>query len=302
MSTHQRIWVGIDAGKAHHWAVAVDHEGRRLLSRKVVNDEDVILELIGAAGELGVEVRWAVDISSRPSALLLALLLGHDQPVVYIPGRTVNRMSGAFRGDGKTDAKDAHVIAETARLRPDFRELALSPELVGELDLLTSHRRDLTADRARMVNRLRDLLVGICPALERVFAYTSRPGLVLVTGFQTPAARRRIGVQRLTDWLARRNVRHAADVAERAVTAGKSQHTALPGRAARGRPGRRARPADPGPGRARHEPRSGDHHGAGRRRTRRDHPVATRQRPLRPRPRRGRTPPSAVSHRRPFTR
>ncbi|WTQ46937.1 IS110 family transposase [Actinacidiphila glaucinigra] len=28
MSTsHKRIWVGIDAGKGHHWAVAVDADG-----------------------------------------------------------------------------------------------------------------------------------------------------------------------------------------------------------------------------------------------------------------------------------
>ena len=29
-------------------------------------------------------------------------------------------MSGAYTGEGKTDAKDAHVIAETARLRRDL--------------------------------------------------------------------------------------------------------------------------------------------------------------------------------------
>lgn len=62
LSTPQRVWVGVDAGKAHHWAVAVDHEGHRVLSRKVANDEAAILELIGAAGELAAELRWAVDI------------------------------------------------------------------------------------------------------------------------------------------------------------------------------------------------------------------------------------------------
>ncbi|MGW8439382.1 IS110 family transposase [Nocardiopsis sp. NPDC055879] len=229
MSTHQRIWVGIDAGKGHHWAVAVDADGNKLLSRKVVNDEAEILDLIADVCGLADELRWAVDISSRPSALLLALLLGHGQEVVYIPGRTVNRMSGAFAGDHKTDAKDAQTIAETARMRSDFRPLELAPDLVGELALLTSHRANMTGDRVKMINRLRELLVGICPALERAFEYRKRPGLVLVSGYCTPAGLRRMGVGRLTAWLAKREVRNASYFAEKAVEAAKAQTTSLPG-------------------------------------------------------------------------
>lgn len=52
---------------------------------------------------------------------------------------------------------------------------------------------------------------------------------MLLTGYQTPAAIRRIGAKRLTDWLARRKVRNAHDFAERAIAAASSQHTALPG-------------------------------------------------------------------------
>jgi transposase len=226
---HQRIWVGIDAGKGHHWAAAIDGEGDRLLSRKVLNDEAGILALIAAALEIADEVRWAVDISSRTSSLLLTLLLAHGQPVVYIPGKTVNRMSGAYRGEGKTDAKDARIIADLARMRQDFRPVEPSVEMTCELQLLIGYRRDLIADRVRMINRLRDVLIGICPALEAAFDYSKRPGLILLTGYQTPGALRRIGVKRLTTWLARRRVRNAEDCAEIAVQAATSQHTALPG-------------------------------------------------------------------------
>ncbi len=230
MSTkHQLIWVGIDADKGHHWAVAIDSDGERLLSRKVLNDEDAILALLADVLELAGEVRWAVDISSRPSALLLALLLAHGQPVVYIPGKTVNRMTGAYRGEGKTGAKDARVIADLARLRRDFRPIAPSVALTSELQLLVGYRRDLIADRVRLINRLREVLVGICPALERAFEYRKHPGLVLLTGYQTPAAIQRMGVKRLADWLARRNIRTAVVFAERAFQAAASQHTALPG-------------------------------------------------------------------------
>ncbi|WP_443333147.1 IS110 family transposase [Streptomyces sp. CB03234] len=226
----ERIWVGIDAGKGHHWAVAVNADGETVFSQKVLNNEDEILQLIATACEAGGEVRWAVDISGRASALLLALLIAHSQQVVYVPGRTVNRMSGAYRGEGKTDAKDALVIADTARMRRDFAPLATPPELVSELQLLTAHRADLIADRVRLLNRLRDLLLGICPALERAFDYSGSKGsLVLLTGYQTPAALQRIGIKRLTTWLERRMVHSAADVAARAVEAAQTQQTALPG-------------------------------------------------------------------------
>lgn len=202
-----------------------------MFSRKVDNDETEILQFIAAACETADEVRWAVDVSGRASTLLLALLVAHGQQVVYVPGRTVHRMSGAYRGEGKTDAKDALVIADTARMRRDFAPLGIPDETVATLRLLTAHRADLIADRVRLINRLRDALVGICPALERVFDYSAAKGpVVMLTEYQTPAALRRNGVKRLTTWLERRKVRGADDVAARAVEAAQSQTTALPGR------------------------------------------------------------------------
>ncbi|MEU4955818.1 IS110 family transposase [Streptomyces lavendulae] len=229
-TTHARIWVGIDAGKGHHWAVAVDADGESVFSTKVINDEAQILALIETARERAGEVRWAVDISGRASTLLQALLVAHGQQVVYVPGRTVNRMSGAYRGEGKTDAKDARVIADQARMRRDFAPLDTPPELVTTLRVLTNYRADLIADRVRLINRMRDLLVGICPALERAFDYSAAKGpVVMLTEYQTPAALRRIGAKRLTTWLERRKVRSAAEVAARAVEAAQSQQIALPG-------------------------------------------------------------------------
>lgn len=171
--SRSRVWVGIDVGKAHHWAVATDETGRQVWSRKIVNDEAEILDAIAAALDLAEHVSWAVDINGTASALLLALLAAHGQEAVYVPGRTVNTMTGGYRGEAKTDAKDAYVIAETSRLRRDFAPVQVNAQLVAELALLTGHRTDLVADRVRMINRLRDVLTGVFPALERAFATPS---------------------------------------------------------------------------------------------------------------------------------
>ncbi|MFE1988138.1 IS110 family RNA-guided transposase [Streptomyces mirabilis] len=229
--TEQRahIWVGIDVGKAHHWAAAVDDTGSTLWSKKIDNDQSAILIALGEILDLAAEVRWAVDITGTSSALLLALLAAHGQQAVYVPGRTVNRMAAAYRGEAKTDARDAYVIAEAARHRRDFATIDVPAQLAADLALLTSHRSDLAAERVRMLNRLRDVLTGMFPALERAFDYPAHKGaLILLTGYQTPAAIRRRGRARLSAWLANRNVRGAEAVAATALEAAETQQTSLP--------------------------------------------------------------------------
>ncbi len=99
-------WAGIDVGKGHHWVCLIDESGSTLWSRKVVNDEAAILEAIGEVLSRAQQVSWAVDITGTSSALLLALLAAHGQQATYVPGRTVNRMSTAYIGEAKTDARE----------------------------------------------------------------------------------------------------------------------------------------------------------------------------------------------------
>jgi transposase len=106
-----KAWAGVDAGKEFHWAHLLDASGRELLSRKVENDEADISKLIDEVLFLAEEVLWAVDQPGGGAALLLALLRERNQRVLYIPGLSVDRARDAYRGESKTDARDAHVIA-----------------------------------------------------------------------------------------------------------------------------------------------------------------------------------------------
>lgn len=227
------VWVGIDVGKRFHHAVAVDTEGTVVWSHRVSNDQAAITELIGRTIDTASDVRWAIDLTSAAAALLLALLLATEQPVIYVPARVVNRMSDAFAGEGKTDAKDAHVIAQTARMRRDLTRLAVPEELIVELNLLTRHREDLTADWVRGVNRLRGLLTGVFPALEAALDYTTSTALTFVLEYCTPEAIHRASHTDLTTHLATHRVRadRAASVVRKARAAADAQTAALPGQA-----------------------------------------------------------------------
>jgi transposase len=153
--TGKKLWVGIDVGKQFHHACAVDERGATVFSRKVKNRQGAIEELItrtvakAGAGAVGGEVTWALDMTSGSASLLVALLVATGQPVRSVPGRLVNRMSGAFTGEGKTDAKDARTIAETARLRSDLAPVTVPDQVVGDLQVLTARRDDLMADWVR---------------------------------------------------------------------------------------------------------------------------------------------------------
>ena len=224
------VWAGIDVGKTHHWVCVVDNDGATLLSAKIGNDENEIDAVIAKVTALAGQVDWALDIIGTPSALLLALLSRAGQQVRYASGRVVAAMSAAYTGEGKTDAKDAHVIAETVRLRRDLTVVDQATDLACNLGLLTAHRADLIADRVRLVNRLRDLMTNVFPALEREFDYSSCKGaLVLLTGYAAPDRLRRIGEARLAGWLRARRVRGYAQLAARAVAAARAQQVALPG-------------------------------------------------------------------------
>lgn len=169
------------------------------------------MALIRGAYSHARQLVWAVDIIGSPSALLLALLGRADESVRYASGRVVAAMSAAYAGEGKTDAKDAYVIAETARLRRDLSVIDTDTDLVRNLAVLTGHRADLIADRVRMINRLRDLMTSVFPSLERAFDYSSQKGaLVLLTGYATPDRIRSMGQARLSDWLRHRHVRGSA--------------------------------------------------------------------------------------------
>jgi transposase len=228
----QQLWAGVDAGKSDHYCVVIDADGQRLLSQRVANDEAVLVELIDEVMALadGGEVAWAIDLNGGGAALLITLLFGRDQRLLYIPGRIVYHASGGYRGDGKTDAKDAVVIADQARMRRDLQPLRVGDDIAVELRILTGRRTDLVADRTRAINRLRAQLLEYFPALERAFDYsTSKAALILLSGYQTPDGLRRTGTTRLAAWLRKRKARNADAVAATALEAAHAQHTMVPG-------------------------------------------------------------------------
>lgn len=225
-----KLWAGIDAGKREHHCIVIDETGKKLLSERVDNDESTLLGLIATVVDLagGDPVTWATDLNAGGAALLISLLADNGQDLLYIPGRIIHHASATYRGDGKTDAKDAAIIADQARMRRDLQPVRHGDQTSTDLQLLTSFRTDVMCDRVRTINRLRAVMLEYFPALERAFDYSkNKAALVMLSTYQTPDALRRIGRTRLQAWLKARGCRNSAGVAGKALNAADAQHTTL---------------------------------------------------------------------------
>src|SRR3712207_2201155 len=161
------------------------------------NDEADLSKLIDDTLPLAEEVIWAVDQSGGGAALFIALLWERNQRVLYVPGLSVDRARDAYRGESKTDARDARVIADQARMRSDLSQLKSGEQEIVELELLLARRRDLITDQSRTITRLREALLSLFPALERALDLNCKGPLTLLTHYQTSEKLRRAGRKRV---------------------------------------------------------------------------------------------------------
>lgn len=136
-----RFWVGFDVGKAFHWVCVLDDAGDVVLSRRVEAREWDLETCCEEIAALGGDRKVGTDLLGGPATLLEAALLEQGERVFHLPGMAVNRARDAYRGESKSDAKDARVIADQLRMRwSSLQEIRSSDEESAELRALVSHR------------------------------------------------------------------------------------------------------------------------------------------------------------------
>jgi transposase len=162
------VYLGLDVGKGEHHAVGLDPTGTRLHDAPLPNTEPklrAMFDKLAKHGPLLVVVDQPATIGALPVAVARAC--GHQ--VAYLPGLAMRRIADLYPGNAKTDARDAFIIADAARTLPHtLRQINLDDDALAELDVLIGYDDDLAAEATRISNRIRGLLTGIHPALERV--------------------------------------------------------------------------------------------------------------------------------------
>jgi transposase len=200
MSNGFGVFLGLDVGKGAHHAVGLGPDGKRLHDGPLPNSEPrlrTLLDKLATHGPLLVVVDQPATIGALPVAVARAA--GHQ--VAYLPGLAMRRIADLYPGRAKTDARDAFIIADAARSLPHtLRPVDVGDHALAELEVLVGFDDDLAGEATRLTNRIRGLLTGIHPALERAIGprVTHPAVLEILSRCGGPAGIAKAGRRKLT--------------------------------------------------------------------------------------------------------
>lgn len=193
------MFCGIDVARQTHHTVALDRRGNRLADRPLPNAEP---DLVALFDDLEGHGRVLVVVDQLASIGALAIAVAHARgiTVAYLPGLAMRRIADLYPGESKTDARDAHVIADAARTLPHaLRRVGPDEQTTVELSVLAGYDADLAAESTRLTNRLHDALLHVHPALERLLGrhFRRRGVLALLAATGTPQSIAALGKRRI---------------------------------------------------------------------------------------------------------
>ena len=225
------MFCGLDVGKGEHHACALDATGAKLHDRVLPNDEAALVEVFTRLSTHG-PVLVVVDQPASIGALSIAVARKLGIDVAYLPGLAMRRIADLHPGEGKTDARDAYVIADAARtMAHTLRRVGTDDETLAGLSVLAGYDDDLAAQSTRLTNRLRDALLHVHPALERLLGnHLDRGGVQdLLAAAPTPAALRALGAEGITAVMRPRSPRLAKTLPAKILAALDAQSVTVPG-------------------------------------------------------------------------
>lgn len=182
------IWIGIDAHKRVHQAVALSADG--VLAQKVIaNTATGWTELLRWASSWPERI-WAVEGSGSLGRGVAQFLAVRGERVHEVNPRWTARRRRGLRRPGKSDVLDAQAVARL--LREEGESLPLvQPETVAtaSLQLWSRVRDDLVLDMTRLRNRLHALLLICDPEYKRVIrSLRSRTGIQAARTYTAPGS------------------------------------------------------------------------------------------------------------------
>ncbi|TDP88809.1 IS110 family transposase [Labedaea rhizosphaerae] len=234
MSSDFGVFLGLDVGKQAHHAVGLAPDGKRLHDAPLPNTEPKLRALFAKLAQHGT-LLVVVDQPATIGALPVTVARAAGHQVAYLPGLAMRRIADLYPGQAKTDARDAFVIADAARCLPHtLRPVDVDDDTLAELDVLVGFDDDLAGEATRISNRIRGLLTGLHPALERAIGpKISHPAVLeILSRCGGPAGIRKTGRRKLTAIAKAHAPRMGERLVEAITTALAEQTVTVPGTAA----------------------------------------------------------------------
>ena len=180
------LWIGIDAHKRIHQAVALSVDG--VLAQKVIANTAVGWTALIQWASAWPERVWAVEGSGSLGRGVAQFLARNGERVHEINPRWTAQRRRGLRRPGKIDALDAQAVARLLREEGDSLPLVQAEDpLVASLQLWSRLREDLVLDMTRLRNRLHALLLLCDPEYRQVIrSLRSRRGVQAARTYTAP--------------------------------------------------------------------------------------------------------------------
>jgi len=182
------IWIGVDAHKQVHLAVAINSEGVQG-ERRIPNTAVAWAALLAWARQWPERI-WAVEGAWSLGRGLAQYLATQGERVHEVNGRWTAARRRGMRTPGKSDRLDARSVATLLR-----EEAATLPRVYAEDDALAQvqlwsrTQAELTKDLTRLMNRLHELLLQCDPEYKTTLpALTTKAAIAALKSYQAPGA------------------------------------------------------------------------------------------------------------------
>ena len=180
------IWIGIDAHKRVHQALALSADG--VLGQKTVANTAIgWTELLRWASAWPERI-WAVEGSGSLGRGVAQFLAGRGEQVHEVNPRWTAQRRRGLRRPGKSDVLDAQAVARLLREEGDSLPLVQAETVISaSLQLWSRLRDDLVLDMTRLRNRLHALLLLCDPEYKHVIrSLRSRIGIQAARTYTAP--------------------------------------------------------------------------------------------------------------------
>ena len=182
------IWIGVDAHKVVHEAIAIDQAGV-VGQRRLANTPSAWAELLAWAQQWP-ERTWAVEGAWFLRRGLAQYLARAGERVHEVNGRWTAARRRGMRTPGKNDRLDARSVATLLR-----EEASTLPRVYAEEDdqasvqLWSRTQAELTKDLTRLMNRIHELLLQCDPQYkDHLPVLTTKAAIAALQTYTAPGA------------------------------------------------------------------------------------------------------------------
>jgi len=169
MTDQKRWYVGVDWASESHHVFLTDADGRKIAERGFKHGGEGLTEmaawLVATSGAAEAsQIHVAIEVPHGP---VVETLIERSFKVHAINPKQMDRFRDRYTMAGaKDDSRDAQVMASALRTDPRcFRLLAVADPAVIELREWSRIAEDLSAERNRLTNRMREQLWRYFPAM-----------------------------------------------------------------------------------------------------------------------------------------